>query len=185
MAKTETNVNTLKINRGTYANIQSNLSSIGENEIIITSDKNVPIPTIQDSGKAILVNASGEYELGTAGGGGADHLYWHGVRMVDTASGTANKYYLSFVILNTSATPLDKNGIQAMLGTTYNDVKLLVISGSVFDSNKTPMWLTSGGTSTTWSLFSVDNTTPGTMATLNINNTSADIGIYDTVNQIF
>lgn len=65
MAKTETNVSTLKINRGTYAKVQENLSSITENELIITSDKNVPIPTTNDNGKAVVVNASGEYELGT------------------------------------------------------------------------------------------------------------------------
>ena len=67
MAKTETNVSTLKINRGTYAKVQENLSSITENELIITSDKNVPIPTTNDNGKAVVVNASGEYELGNAG----------------------------------------------------------------------------------------------------------------------
>lgn len=67
MAKTETNVSTLKINRGTYAKIQENISSIGENELIITSDKNIPVPTVSDSGKAIVVNNSGEYELDTAG----------------------------------------------------------------------------------------------------------------------
>ena len=67
MAKTETNVSTLKINRGTYAKVQENLSSITENELIITSDKNVPIPTTNDVGKAPIVNASGEYELGNAG----------------------------------------------------------------------------------------------------------------------
>ena len=72
MAKTETNVSTLKINRGTYAKVQENLSSITENELIITSDKNVPIPTTNDNGKAVVVNASGEYELGNAGMSQAD-----------------------------------------------------------------------------------------------------------------
>lgn len=69
MSKTETNVSNLKINRGTYANIQTNIDSINENELIITTDKNVPIPTSNDSGKTIVVNNSGEYELGSAGGG--------------------------------------------------------------------------------------------------------------------
>ena len=64
MAKTETAVSNLKINRGTLANIQANLSSIGENELIITTDKNVPTPAIADSGKVVKVNGSGEYELG-------------------------------------------------------------------------------------------------------------------------
>ena len=72
MSKTETNVSNLKINRGTYANIQTNLSNIGENELIITTDKNVPVPTTNDEGKVIKVNASGEYELGTAGGSTPD-----------------------------------------------------------------------------------------------------------------
>lgn len=67
MAKTETDVSTLKINRGTYAKIQENLSSIGENELIITEDKNVPVPSANDAGKAVVVNASGDYELGSAG----------------------------------------------------------------------------------------------------------------------
>ena len=69
MAKTETSVTTLKINRGTYANIQSNLSSIGENELIITTDKSLPVPSSNDSGKIVSVNSSGEYELTTATSG--------------------------------------------------------------------------------------------------------------------
>ena len=63
MAKTETTVNNLKINRGTYANIQANLASIGENELIITTDKTIPIPQAADAGKVISVNSSGEYTL--------------------------------------------------------------------------------------------------------------------------
>jgi hypothetical protein len=63
MSKVETNVSTLKINRGTYANIVTNLASIGENELIITTDKNIPIPAAGDSGKVISVNAQGDYEL--------------------------------------------------------------------------------------------------------------------------
>ena len=39
MAKTETNVSNLKINRGTYTKIQENISSIGEDELIILTDK--------------------------------------------------------------------------------------------------------------------------------------------------
>lgn len=72
MAKTETNVSNLKINRGTYANIQTNIDSIGENELIILTDKQVPIPQSTDEGKVIKVNASGDYELGTAGGSTPD-----------------------------------------------------------------------------------------------------------------
>jgi len=63
MAKTETNVTNLKINRGTYANIQANISSIGENELIITTDKNIPVPTQQDVDKIVRVDNTGEYDL--------------------------------------------------------------------------------------------------------------------------
>ena len=72
MAKTETNVSNLKINRGTYTKIQENISSIGEDELIILTDKQVPIPQTTDEGKVIKVNASGNYELGTAGGSTPD-----------------------------------------------------------------------------------------------------------------
>lgn len=63
MAKTETTVNNLKINRGTYAAIQANLASIGENELIITTDKTLPIPQAADAGKVISVSDQGEYTL--------------------------------------------------------------------------------------------------------------------------
>lgn len=63
MAKTETTVNNLKINRGTYAAIQANLASIGENELIITTDKTLPIPQATDAGKVISVSDQGEYTL--------------------------------------------------------------------------------------------------------------------------
>lgn len=63
MAKTETSVSNLKINRGTYAKIQENLASINENELIITTDKNVPIPTASDNGKVVLID-NGDFALG-------------------------------------------------------------------------------------------------------------------------
>lgn len=63
MAKTETQVNNLKINEGTYEKIQENILSIGENELIITDDKNLPIPTTSDNGKVVGINASGEFEF--------------------------------------------------------------------------------------------------------------------------
>lgn len=68
MSKVDTNVSTLKINRGTYAKIVENIESISENELIILEDKAVPIPSANDNGKVIKVNASGEYELGTDSG---------------------------------------------------------------------------------------------------------------------
>lgn len=100
MAKTETNVSTLKINRGTYAKVQENLSSITENELIITSDKNVPIPTTNDNGKAVVVNASGEYELGNAGMSQSDadarYLQLSGGTMNGNIKlGTSNKWILT------------------------------------------------------------------------------------------
>lgn len=63
MAKQETTITNLKINRGTYEAIQANLSQIGENELIITTDKNVPIPDVNDAGKIIKIDSSGDYEL--------------------------------------------------------------------------------------------------------------------------
>jgi len=62
MAKTETQVKNLKINQGTYADILTNLSSIGENELIITDDKNIPIPTSNDNGKVVGV-VDGDFSL--------------------------------------------------------------------------------------------------------------------------
>lgn len=53
MAKTETQIN-LKINKGNYAKIQENLSQIGENELIITDDKNIPVPDELNEGKGII-----------------------------------------------------------------------------------------------------------------------------------
>jgi len=63
MPKTETQTDNLKINRGTYAKIQENIAQIGENELIITTDKNIPVPSTSDSGKAPVVNSSGDYAL--------------------------------------------------------------------------------------------------------------------------
>lgn len=70
MAKTETTVNNLKINRGTYAAIQANLASIGENELIITTDKTLPVPQAADAGKVISVSEQGEYTLQPTSPGG-------------------------------------------------------------------------------------------------------------------
>lgn len=62
MSRTETTVSNLKINTGTYANIETNISSIGENELIITDDKNIPIPSASDNGKIVSIE-SGDYAL--------------------------------------------------------------------------------------------------------------------------
>jgi len=62
MPKTETQTDNLKINRGTYAKIQENIAQISENELIITTDKNIPVPTENDNGKVIKV-VNGDYSL--------------------------------------------------------------------------------------------------------------------------
>jgi len=91
MAHTDTNISNLKINRGTYANIQANLSSIGENELIITTDKAVPIPTTSDSGKVVAVNSSGEYELQTQSGGMTNPMTTQGDIIYGGSSGTPTR----------------------------------------------------------------------------------------------
>lgn len=91
MAHTDTNINNLKINRGTYANIQANLSSIGENELVITTDKAVPIPTTSDSGKVVAVNSSGEYELQTQSGGMSNPMTTQGDIIYGGSSGTPTR----------------------------------------------------------------------------------------------
>lgn len=61
MAKTETQIN-LKINKGTYEKIQENLNSIQDNELILTTDKTIPVPTNNDNGKFFKV-VNGDYSL--------------------------------------------------------------------------------------------------------------------------
>lgn len=60
----------LKFNRGTKAAIDANIDQIGEDEFVLLTDKAVPIPTDSDSGKILKVDATGNYILGTGGGGG-------------------------------------------------------------------------------------------------------------------
>lgn len=70
MSKIETELVDFKINTGTYENILSNLNSIGENDLIITDDKNIPIPTASDNGKVIGV-VNGDFSFIEQGGGGS------------------------------------------------------------------------------------------------------------------
>lgn len=123
MAKTETNVSTLKINRGTYDKIQENLSSITENELIITSDKNVPIPTTSDNGKAVVVNASGEYELGNAGMSQSDadarYLQLSGGQMTGAIKNSGNKVLLDY----------DTQTSTMILGNSYSGAEIRTDSG--------------------------------------------------------
>lgn len=65
MPHSDTNISNLKINRGTYNAIQQNLSSIGENELIITTDKTLPVPGTSDIGKVVTVDGTGDYTLAT------------------------------------------------------------------------------------------------------------------------
>ena len=73
MSKTETIINNLKINQGTYTIIEANKGSIGENELIITDDKNIPIPTANDNGKVVGVE-NGDFALITPSGGIANGI---------------------------------------------------------------------------------------------------------------
>lgn len=67
MSKIETEVSTLKINRGAKAKIIENLSSIGENELIITTDEGVGSGTQlykhtftgQDGSEFVFINNNG------------------------------------------------------------------------------------------------------------------------------
>lgn len=88
MAKTETNVSKLKINRGTYSNIQANIGQIGNDELIIITDKQVPIPVQADSGKVVTVNSSGDYELQTPSAGMSNPMTAAGDLIVGGSSGT-------------------------------------------------------------------------------------------------
>lgn len=63
MSKTETKLKDFNIRYGTYEKINENLSDINENDIVLTPDKNVPIPTTADVGKVVEVNDDGEYAL--------------------------------------------------------------------------------------------------------------------------
>ena len=70
MAKTETTVRDFKINTGTYSAIVEHLPEIGEDELIFTDDKNIPIPTVSDNGKVIGV-VDGDFSFIEQGGGGS------------------------------------------------------------------------------------------------------------------
>lgn len=91
MSSSSTTVNNLKINRGTYSTIQSNLDSIGENELVLVTDKAVPIPTSNDSGKVVSVNTSGEYELSTPSSGMSNPMTTQGDIIYGGSSGTPTR----------------------------------------------------------------------------------------------
>lgn len=69
---TQTNVDVLKINRGTYSVIADAIQNINEDELIITTDKNIPLPDQSNEGKYLKVE-DGEYVFDTVQGGSSDN----------------------------------------------------------------------------------------------------------------
>lgn len=59
---TDTTLENLIINKMTYQQAVDNTTSLGDKELIFTTDKNIPIPTTNDEGKAIVVK-DGDYSL--------------------------------------------------------------------------------------------------------------------------
>lgn len=110
MAHIDTDISNLKINRGTKAIIDANLSSIGENELIFLTDKSIPIPADKvgaadsvDKGKVVSVNANGNYELITGNPmTTAGDIIYAGAGGVPTrlAKGTAGQ----FLVMNAGGT---------------------------------------------------------------------------------
>lgn len=120
MSSSSTTVNTLKINRGTYSNIQSNIDSIGENELVLVTDKAVPIPTSADNGKVVSVNSSGEYVLQTpsAGGGsiGYEEILDYNVTVtftnsLSTSDWVSTKIYSDYTVENNALYLLSDNQV--------------------------------------------------------------------------
>lgn len=62
MARSEVKMPNIKVHRGAYQKILENLSNIGENELIITTDKNFPVPT-QDSDIGKILRVGNDKEL--------------------------------------------------------------------------------------------------------------------------
>lgn len=166
MAKTETNVSTLKINRGTYAKVQENLSSITENELIITSDKNVPIPTTNDNGKAVVVNASGEYELGNAGMSQSDadarYLKLAGGTMTgDIALGTNKLTEGGFGVFSASSgVQIGNSSLGTKIITSNSDIihNKDGTNGNILDTHNTSANPTLSGGETTLSSLKLNGT---------------------------
>ncbi len=68
---TEEQIN-LIINDMTTQQARANLDSLGEKELILLNDVDIPLPTTEDSGKGIVVDENGQFALGTVGSGSAD-----------------------------------------------------------------------------------------------------------------
>lgn len=56
------NIN-LNIKKGTYEQLGEHLSDIEDTDLLLGTDKDVPVPQSTDAGKSVVVNSSGEYEL--------------------------------------------------------------------------------------------------------------------------
>lgn len=56
------NIN-LNIKKGTYEQLGDHLSEIEDTDLLLGTDKDIPVPQSTDEGKSIVVNSSGEYEL--------------------------------------------------------------------------------------------------------------------------
>lgn len=71
---TEEQIN-LIINDMTAQQAKANLDSLGEKELILLNDVDIPIPTSEDKGKGIVVDENGKFALGTVGGGSLPQEY--------------------------------------------------------------------------------------------------------------
>jgi hypothetical protein len=136
MAKTETTVSNLKINTGTYANIQANLSSIGEDELIITDDKNIPIPSSADNGKVISIDSNGEFNLISA------TLTGNSAPTTSTAANFVGHFYLDTTtskLYQCTAVTEDTSTTPSTFSYTWNEI--------------------GGGTTTTYETYTISNWT--------------------------
>lgn len=61
MSKIITNLSTLQIHKASYENILNHLNEIPNNSFILTTDKNIPIPTKSDYGKCLYIDINGNY----------------------------------------------------------------------------------------------------------------------------
>lgn len=60
---TKTKLSEFEVHKGLYDVIKENIDSIPDGALIFTNDKNVPVPTQADEGKALYVDSFGRYVL--------------------------------------------------------------------------------------------------------------------------
>lgn len=53
----------LNIKKGTYEHLGQHLSDFQDTDLLLGTDKDLPVPQSTDAGKLVVVNSSGEYEL--------------------------------------------------------------------------------------------------------------------------